>query len=196
MLGPKDTRLIRLFSAIVLGDWPRLTEVRASAPSGEPDRAWREAVLQSHLFAGFPRTVEAFEVLEEAGGLGSLDPEELEPFGGDGGPLFERIYAGLAEPVRQRLTSHHPVFAAWILDHAYGRVLSRPGLAPDRRELLAVAALAVTHQERQLMSHARGAVRCGASSQEVVATLDLVEDLIDPDHLPRLREVVSRFARE
>jgi hypothetical protein len=46
------------------------------------------------------------------------------------------------------------------------------------------------------MSHARGAVRCGASADEVVATLEIVEDLIDPDHLPRLRDLVARFARE
>lgn len=196
MLTPKDTRLIRLFAAVVLGDWPRLREIRTSAPEGEPDRSWREAVLQSHLFAGFPRTVEAFEVLDDAGGLGAPGPEELAPPDEGGGALFDRIYADLAHPVRQRLRTHHPAFAAWILEHAYGRVLTRPGLGADRRELLAVAALAVTSQERQLMSHVRGAVRCGATPEEVEATLEVVAELVEPALLPRFRELVTRFARE
>jgi 4-carboxymuconolactone decarboxylase len=189
-LSDKDARLVRLFAAVVLGRWEELARLRREAPAGEPDRAWREAVLMSHLFAGFPRTVEAFEVLESAGGLGALDADELEG-GGDGRALFDRIYAELADGVRARLTGHHRELAGWIQDHAYGRVLSRSGLSADRRELLAVVALAVTRQDRQLMSHLRGAVRCGATPEEVSAALDVVSDLFDRD---AIRPLVERFA--
>ena len=191
MLTEKDRRLVRLFAAIVRGRWDELTSIRESAPAGEPDRAWREAVLMSHLFAGFPRTVEAFEVLEEAGGVGALDPDEIESFTGDGRALFDRIYAELSDDVLNRIAGFHPQLATWISDHAYARVLSRPGLSADRRELLAIVALALTGQHRQLMSHLRGAVRCGATVQEVNETLDAIADLIDREALRRL---VERFA--
>ncbi len=143
-LSPKDVRLIRLFAAIVLARWDEVESIRRAAPGGEPDVAWREAVLQTQLFAGIPRTVEAFEVLERAGGLGSPAPDEGARCVDDGRALFDRIYAELADDVVARLDGFHPELAGSILDHAYGRILSRPGLSPDRRELLAVVALAIT----------------------------------------------------
>ena len=50
----KAARLARLFTAICLGEFDVVRELRSAAPEGEPDRAWREAVLQTHLFCGFP----------------------------------------------------------------------------------------------------------------------------------------------
>jgi len=198
-LDAKRVRLTRVVAAIVLGDWQELRRQRAAAPPGEPDREWREAVLQTHLFAGFPRLVEAYEVLERAGGLGTLEDDERRPVAGadqDGAALFERIYADRTDAVRARLASFHPDFAAWIADHAYGRVLSRPGLSADLRELLAVAALATQGQDRQLASHARGAVRCGASADEVSAVLEAIEYLLPEDVAERGRDVLERFARD
>ena len=58
-LSPGDRLLARLSAAVVLGDWEGLRALRAQAPPGQPDRRWREALLQTHLFAGFPRTIEA-----------------------------------------------------------------------------------------------------------------------------------------
>lgn len=195
-LEPKDRRLLRLSTAIVLGAWQELRALRRAAPAGEPDRAWRECALQTHLFAGFPRLVQAWRVLDEEGGLGQPTSAEVE--GGAhaaerGLELFERIYGDDAGAVRDLLGEHHPDFGAWILEHAYGRVLSRPGLAADRRELLACCALAALGQDRQLASHARGSLRCGARFEELEAAFETVADLIDPEHLQRARRVAERF---
>ncbi|MBK7877955.1 MAG: carboxymuconolactone decarboxylase family protein, partial [Planctomycetes bacterium] len=168
-LADRDARLVRLFAAAVLGRFDVVRALRARAPGGEPDRAWREVVLQVHVFAGFPRLVETYGVLEAAGGLGTIEPDEAlgdrsaEAARADGRALFERIYASDAPAVHGMLARHHPDFARWIEEHAYGRVLARPGLEPRLRELCAVAALAVLGQERQLASHVRGALRCGAT---------------------------------
>lgn len=208
-----DRRLVRLFTACVLGRWDDVRVERKNADVNEPDRRWREAVLQVHVFAGFPRLVEAYEVLADVGGLGAIDADEFTD-GRDlnsrdlgsavvddaeaaarGRVLFERIYADKSTAVRARLELHHADFARWILDHAYGRVLARPGLTADRRELLAVAALAALGQERQLASHARGAVRCGATREDVHATLDAIADFVDVERMQRARTVVQTFAR-
>lgn len=197
-LTDRERRLTRLFAACVLGRWQEVTRLRRTAPSGEPDRAWREVLLQVHVFAGFPRLVEAYGVLDEAGGLGSPAPEELlaEPDQPERGrALFDRIYARGGERVHAMLCSYHPDFAAWIEGHAYGRVLARPGLETDQRELLAVAALTVLGQERQLASHARGSVRCGATLEQLEETLDVVADLVPEELIERARGIVQRFAR-
>lgn len=194
MLAP---RLARLFTAVVLGRWDEVERLRRAAPPGEPDRAWREAVLQAHVFAGFPRVVEAYGVLARCGGLGTPLPEEVlaEPDRPERGrALFERIYGERSDAIRSDLAAGHPDFAAFVESHAYGRILSRPGLEPAQRELLAVAALAALGQDRQLASHARGARRCGASSAEVHAALEAVGDLIEPGRLEAARRVLERFA--
>ena len=198
-LAARERRLVRLFAAVVLGDWQAVAAERAGAPAGEPDRGWRECVLQAHVFAGFPRVVEAYGVLAACGGLGELEPGEAlgEPDRpARGRELFERIYGRDAERVRAMLSAGHPDFARFIEGHAYGRILSRPGLEPRLRELLAVAALAALGQERQMASHARGAVRCGATPGEVRAAVEALADLIGAARLERAREVAQRFASE
>jgi len=196
-LSASEKRLVRLSAAIALGAWDELRRLRREAPAGEPDRRWREVLLQSHLFAGFPRAVEAASVLAAVGGLGTPEPDELgraaDPAAGRA--LFDAIYAENAPTVRAALDEAHPELARWIAEHAYGRVLARPGLAADRRELAAVAALAAQGQDRQLASHARGAVRLGATPDEVQETVAALADLLGPALLERARAVVAHFAR-
>jgi 4-carboxymuconolactone decarboxylase len=203
-LTDSERRLLRLFTAAVLGRFDEVVRVRRAAGPGEPDRSWREAVLQVHVFAGFPRLVETYGALASAGGLGELDAGELAGAGVDaardgvardrGRALFERIYAADAPAVRAMLERHHPDFARWIEEHAYGRVLARPGLSADRRELLSVAALAALGQERQLASHARGSLRCGATRAELDTALECIADLVEPARLEQARRIVDRFA--
>ena len=52
-LDRKTVALARFFTAVVVGEWDEVRRLRAAAPPGEPDREWREALLQTHLFAGF-----------------------------------------------------------------------------------------------------------------------------------------------
>jgi len=61
--------------------------------------------------------------------------------------------------------------AQWMIEHGYGRVLSRPGMTVRERELVTVAALSALGWERQLVSHLLGARRVGASLDEVQASL-------------------------
>jgi len=197
-LSAKDRCLIRLSTAIVLGDWEEVRRLRSSAKPPEPDRAWRECVLQVHLFAGFPRVVQAFGVLDEVGGLGVASADEIEgeatpEMSRRGSRLFESIYGAGSDRVLALLDSHHPDFGQWILEHAYGRVLARPGLSGSRRELLATCALAALGQDRQLASHARGALRLGADRDELEGALETVGDLLGSEGLQRALRIASAF---
>jgi alkylhydroperoxidase/carboxymuconolactone decarboxylase family protein YurZ len=193
----KTWRLLDLTAATVLGDWKWLAELRQKAPAGEPDHAWRETLLQCHLFAGYPRVVEAFETLSRHGGMGAVPAEESEAQGDleRGRELFKTIYADLAPDVERRLGEFHPDLSRWISEHAYGRVLSRPGLEPHVRELCAVAALTVTGQARQLASHVRGAVRLGSNKDALRAVLSRVEAHTPPEAMEKARACVEQFGR-
>jgi 4-carboxymuconolactone decarboxylase len=197
-LSAAHERLVRLSTAIALGRWEELRRLRGVAPPGEPDRGWREAVLQTHLFAGIPRLVEAYEVLDEVGGLGALEAGEEEELSSPaarerGRALFDRVYGRRSASVRARLLRLRPDFAGWIEEHAYGRVLSRPGLSPAVRELCAVAVLAALGQERQLVGHARGALSLGARREELLAALGACADLAGRPELERARRLIEHL---
>ena len=192
----KAARLARLFTAICLGKFDVVRELRSAAPEGEPDRAWREAVLQTHLFCGFPRLVQAYGILDAEGGLGEPEPGEYD-LGADtdtrGVALFDTIYANAADKMRERLASFRPDFATWLLDHAYGHVLSRPGLDPALRELLSICALAALDQPSQFESHARGALRLGATSEDLSSALDVAHELAPDAPIERAREAALKL---
>lgn len=196
-LAESDRRLLRLFTAAVLGRFDELAELRRNAPPGEPDRRWREALLQVHVFAGIPRGVEAYAVLEAQGGLGSSEGESEHASESErlarGETFFRRIYEKDAPAVRGMLERQHPDFARWVLLHAYGSVLTRPGLEPRLRELLAVCALAALGQERQLASHVRGTLRCGGTRADLEQALDAIADLVQPERLEHARRVLEKF---
>src|SRR5262249_12660788 len=138
----------------------------------------------------------AASVLATCGGLGEVEEDERGGADERGGrELFAAIYGENAEEVRRGLHAAHPELARWIAEHAYARVLARPGLSADRRALLAVAALAVQGQDRQLAAHARGAVRLGARAEEVRATVEAVGEFVAAEVVARARDVVERFAR-
>ncbi len=141
--------------------------------------------------------LQTFETLVGAGGLGELDEGEagLESDQKERGRvLFNTIYGKHHEAVQEQLQAWHPDAEHFVMGHAYGRVLTRDGLSAAQRELLAVGGLAITDQDRQLAGHARGAIRCGATSEDVLEVLELVKDLLTEARYDRVRIVAQRFA--
>lgn len=172
--GPHlETRLRLLGSAMaatVLGRFVELAWLLQRArEQAIPRRELEELLLQTCLFAGYPRTLNAFDAHARvfSGEPAPPPPPDDAADPDRGRRLFERIYGQSADRVLERLGERHPELPIWILRDAYGRVLSRPGLDPIARELAAVAALAVTRLPEQLRSHARGALRLGASPEAV-----------------------------
>jgi alkylhydroperoxidase/carboxymuconolactone decarboxylase family protein YurZ len=178
--------LSRIAALAALGRTGPLAREIAAA-KGIPLRALRETLLQVYLFAGFPRTVNALDVL---GARPPGTPERLTPAAARrrGTALFRRVYGPDADRVLASIGGAHPEFRDWILADAYGKVLGRPGLSAAERECLAVALLATLDLPRQQVPHVRGALRCGARPAEVAAALDAVQGIAPAAAL--------RFARE
>jgi len=155
---------------------------RAASQEGVPVADLQEATLQVFLFAGYPRTIDAFEELASA--LHPPAPPVESPVPeveARGRRLFGRIYGRSTEAVLAKLDGLHPDFARFVLRDAYGHVLARPFLPAVERELLAVAMLAATGLDAQLRAHVLGARRVGASADEVRDACDAVADAgVDP----------------
>jgi AhpD family alkylhydroperoxidase len=166
-----DRLLIRAKVAIWPGDSDTLADcIRRYRELGQARSDLEEVLLQAILFCGFPRVINAFRVLSEQW------PTQASPSGGGvepttqrsvGDALFRSIYSDNTAAVEAMLLSYHEELHEFVLDTAYGRILSRPGLAPRIRELLAIGVLALTDQSPQLLAHGRGAAHFGATTEEI-----------------------------
>lgn len=185
-LDPAIRLLVATAVAVWRGDWTRLEQCAAEArrrdrPRGELE----EVLLQSILFCGFPRVVTAFEHLTAAwptsrsphgGGL----PASARPAAADA--LFARIYGRNTAAVHAMLRAYHEELHDFVLEAAYGRILSRPGLDARTREIVAVGVLAAQDQVRQFVGHARGAMHLGATADELrEALVTALGDVADVD---------------
>lgn len=194
-----DTRLLVRLSAAIAGASELVTRrvIDEIAGAVAPDLV-DEVILQSYLFAGFPRTLNAARMWRSASGVpappadDSASPRHAPDWEKRGEETCAIVYGEFYEPLRRNVRQLHPALDTWMITDGYGKVLSRPGLDLKRRELCIVAACAAAGQQRQLHSHFHGALNCGASADEVYATLDAVSDLVGESELARYRTLLAR----
>ncbi len=158
-----------------------------------------EIILQSYLFAGFPRTLNAAREWRRVAGPA---PERDEDSGrsstrweSDGERTCEIVYGEMYERLRRNIRALHPALDAWMIVDGYGKVLSRPGLDLKRRELCIVAVCGATEQHRQLHSHLHGARHAGATDQEVEEVLDVVADWLGEEKAEGVSRMMRLWAR-
>jgi 4-carboxymuconolactone decarboxylase len=157
-----------------------------------------ELVLQSYLFVGLPRTLNAAREWRRVSG----EPAPSMDDGCDYGTAQEwerrgretcaAVYGATYERLRANIRGLHPALEAWMIVEGYGKVLARPGLDLARRELCIVAVCAATGQERQLHAHLRGALNVGAAPAEIEEVLQVAAERLDGDSVRRYRHLWTR----
>lgn len=189
--------LVRLSAALAGGDTTRLEAALDRAAAAVPERQVEEALLQSYLFLGYPAALNALARWRTRvpGSAASLDDVGPGSWPERGGAVCRIVYGGQYEGLRENVRELHPEMEQWMVVEGYGKVLGRPGLDLERRELCIVAVLAVLDAPRQLYSHLRGALHAGASPARVQAAL---ETALDEGERARTapREARARRARE
>ena len=164
--------------------------------------AVEEIILQSYLFAGFPRALNAARAWRAASGLpapaedAEASVDDLALWRARGEETCAIVYGDSYEKLRRNIRELHPALDEWMIVDGYGKVLSRPGVDLRTRELCIVAACAVSGQQRQLHSHLHGAMNAGALASELSAVLDALTDLISRDDLSRYRQLLQKVAAE
>jgi len=178
---------------------PLTRDLRRALATGVPAADLREALLQTYLFAGFPRAISALTLLDrEAPGPAGIPRERRQDpaaWRRRGERLCRAIYGPDYPAMMKNMIRAHPDLADWILVEGYGKTLARPFLTARERELLVVPTLAALGAWRQLPSHLRGAMRCGATPAEISSVLAAQEGAIPAKSLARASLEAARARR-
>jgi len=190
--------LVRLSAAIAASDEATVRYWLTQAARDVPPAHVEELVLQSYLFCGFPRALNAAREWRRVSQIGAPDTDEAENVGlseewRERGELTcAAVYGDMYEKLRLNVRDLHPALDTWMVVDGYGKVLSRPGLDLQRRELCVVAACAAMGQDRQLHSHLRGALNVGVEPETLGDTLDAITDVIGAERARSARLLLAR----
>ena len=156
----------------------------------------REAILQTHLFAGYPRTLNALAAFKDACKAAGnplsgeiklrstlLEAEDMAVFRQRGGKLFAMLYGNIAPKIDQIARDGSPDLGEWALVEGYGRVLARDVLKPQQRSLCIVAALMPLDVLPQLKGHVQGALNLGNKPETLWKLYEVLPKLFD--HMPK-----------
>ena len=172
-------RAIARLSAAIAANAPAdvAREAEAALGAGLSAAAVYETILQSYLFVGFPRTIEAFfaakPLLEHHGGIPAApEPPSPAEWTARGESLCREVYGRHYEKLVDTMRGFSPDLAAWMILEGYGKTLSRPALSAEEREYGVLAILTVGGMWRQLRSHAIGTVNVGGTRAGARAAIE------------------------
>lgn len=192
-LADEDRELVRLAAVVAAADEDGMRRQLASAVVRIRPQWIEELLLQSYLFAGFPRSLNAMREWRRLSKQPAAREDSGEHFDqfqewtSRGERTCETVYGEFYQQLRRNIRDLHPALDAWMIVEGYGKVLSRPGLDLARRELCIVAACAAARQDRQLHSHLHGALHAGAAPRAIAQTLDAISAMLSPADLERYR---------
>jgi 4-carboxymuconolactone decarboxylase len=197
VLDASTLALVRLAAAIAAGGEADVRAALAAASDAPP--LWiDELILQSYLFSGFPRALNAAREWRRIAaaaappGESAADPARAHEWLVRGEATCAAVYGDMYDKLRRNVHDLHPALDAIMVMDGYGKVLGRPGLDLPRRELCVVAACAATGQDRQLHSHLHGALNVGVSPAVLAATLDALADTVGADRSRSARLLLAR----
>jgi 4-carboxymuconolactone decarboxylase len=192
--------LVQIAAAIAGAGETRTRQVMENAVGIVDPAQVDEVILQSYLFAGFPRTLNAARIWRSVSDAAApaADPGAELSSGSDwirrGEATCRTVYGESYELLRENIRDLHPALDTWMITDGYGKVLSRPGLNLMIRELCIVGACAASGQQRQLHSHLHGALNAGATVKQVKAALDSLGDLVNEEDLKKYRSLLTHVA--
>lgn len=190
--------LVRLSAVITRGNDETLIVALRAARDGAPVPWVEEVILQSYIFAGFPRGLTAAREWRRISGAPAPGDDEGADYGNveewrrRGEATCAAVYGDRYDALRTNVRALHPALDAWMIVEGYGKVLGRPGLELPRRELCIIASCAAAGQDRQLQSHLHGALNAGASPTDVGAAIDAIADILGEADTRRVRALWTR----
>ena len=187
--------LVRLSASLASGSEEDVRGALQRAMGPTPHDWIEELLLQTYLFAGFPRALNGMREwrrLAPKPASGTVTPNDA--FADAGETTCARVYGGMYERLRENIKALHPRLDEWMITEGYGKVLSRPALDLGRREICIVAACAATGQDRQLQSHLHGARNVGVADSVISETLASLADMIPRDSHERATRLWTRIA--
>jgi 4-carboxymuconolactone decarboxylase len=183
-------RLVRTAAVIAVGDEAAIRAALADAAAIVTAEWIEELILQSYLFCGFPRSLNAMREwrrLTNGSVESPVEEGDAAEWRRRGEDTCRLVYGEMYDRLRVNIRGLHPELDEWMIVEGYGKVLSRPALDLGRRELCIVAACAASRQDRQLHSHLHGALNVGMAAAVVTEALDALHGIVSEDGLASAR---------
>jgi 4-carboxymuconolactone decarboxylase len=192
--------LVRLSAVVASGTEVEVRTELQRADATVPHEWIEELLLQTYLFAGFPRTLNGMREWRRIEGDPPVASRPKEPdrrrLRARGEVTCARVYGSMYDRLRTNIRELHPLLDEWMIVEGYGKVLSRPGLDLPRRELCIVAACAATAQDRQLHSHLHGARNVGVAETVVTEALLSLRGVVAEAVLARANGLWNRIRHD
>jgi 4-carboxymuconolactone decarboxylase len=182
-IGNLDDKTRELVTLVVLTTNQTLPQIKAHTHAalnlGVSPIEMREALYQAAAFIGFPKVINALEVVDEVlasrGIALPLEPsatvadhERLEK----GRAIQQPIYGGRMRENLKDLPGNLPDDVSRLVTESFGDFYTRGGLDIKTRELMIFCALATLGgTDRQLASHAEGNLKVGNSIETMASAM-------------------------
>lgn len=163
----------------------------------EPDKIY-ESLLQLSLFNGFPSTIESLKLFKEnfPEYTPSNEQYNVNLFEKRGIINCEMVYGANFTKLQQNITKLSPDLSEWMIIEGYGKVMGRPGLSMQEREILNVAMLCTNYAGEQLHSHIKGALNTGSDYQLIKEAINTTSKYNTPGNITKalklLRTTVNK----
>ncbi|MFN3821325.1 MAG: carboxymuconolactone decarboxylase family protein [bacterium] len=154
----------------------------------------REVILTSYLFDGYPTALEGFRMLDillpntaSEGTPIHYTDKTIKIWRQRGTKLCRQIYGDRFKELMTRLNRWAPELKESMIIEGYGKVLARPQLDIEIREIVVITMLLVKQRPRQLISHIYGALRLNVPPDAICSTLTYAQPFIPPLNFQELR---------
>lgn len=153
--------------------------------------AIEELVLQTLLFAGFPRTIEALKHVRRHFPQPGSEKHVVDHESA-GQKTSRIVYGKHHKRLVEVMDELHPDLTRWMISDGYGRVLSRGGLDLKDRELSVVASLMASGMVNQFKAHIRGALFAGIKEVDIIWFTNTFQCIIAPDLIESFEKVIKQ----
>jgi 4-carboxymuconolactone decarboxylase len=154
-----------------------------------------EALLQIHLFSGYPASIEGLSLLQEVYNEkpAAIEEYNVQLFKQRGEKLCRDIYTTVFEKMNKRMHSFSPELSEWMIIDGYGKTLSRANLDIQTRELINICILSLGKWKQQVISHIRGALHVGAKIHDIEEAIECLQTEQTNEAYAFAKEMLKEF---
>ncbi len=183
-----------LVAATTLNDQAMLSNWIPHCSDVLEEEAIEEAILQTLLFAGFPKTIEALKELRRHFPV-KHGEKHVSDHRQAGDATSKIIYGKYHSKLLKVMDELHPDLTRWMIEDGYGRILSRTGLSIQEREISVLASLMTSGMINQFRAHVRGALFAGVSRVDIIWFTNIFQCIIAAELRADFNQVTQEILR-
>lgn len=205
-LGKKEASIVPIAAFTAIGDMQELrTALNKGLDDGLTINETKEILVQLYAYAGFPRSLNALNLLMSVLNERSKKGINDKP-GKDANPLpakQSKLQTGTAnqtqlvgQPVKGAVYEFAPAIDRFLKEHLFADIFGRDNLSWKDREIATIAALAsLVGTEQQLRSHVNVGIHNGLSATQLNDMITILKSSVGISESKALKEVVADITK-